>query len=174
MNNIQENNDENPRSVHSTQKCYVRFVNMTERTVEIMWINFIGQYVRYRILEKGNFIDVNTYKTHPWTAKDFLTKDELHIDKRFFYHPKTTREFIQLRYPDRNNYPENHEARVRAYITLPMYSLRFLSLLTVRNHILKEDDVEQLSLPKNISDDLKRAVTKRNRECSLQALSRQL
>ncbi|KAF7282067.1 hypothetical protein GWI33_003308 [Rhynchophorus ferrugineus] len=138
-----------------------------------MWINFTGQYVRYMILEKGNYIDINTYKTHPWTAKDFMTKDELHIDKKFFYHPKTTREYIIERYPG-VDIPENHEARVRAYITIPMYSLRYASLLKVRDHLLKEDDVAELHLPKNISDDLRRVISKRNKECSLQVLSRHI
>lgn len=158
-------NDRDPRSLNSNLKCYVRFINMTNKSVELMWINFTGQYIRYRILEKSDYIDINTYKTHPWIAKDVLTKDILHIDGKFLFQPKTTREFIRERYPERH-IPEHHEARVRAYITLPLYSLRYASLLTLRNYILKEEDVEELCLPKNLSDDLKKVVTKRNRECS--------
>lgn len=157
-------NDQNPRSVNSNHKCYVRFINTTEKTIEITWINFMGQYVRYRILEKANYIDVNTYKTHPWIARDFLTKDVLQIDGKFIYHPKTTKEYIQERYPDRS-IPEHYEARVRAYISIPVYSLRYASLLTLRNSIFHEEHVDELCLPKNLSDDLKKIIVKRNREC---------
>jgi len=172
---MEENNleEQNIRSLQSNQKCYVRFINTTDRTIEIMWINFTGQYVRYRILEKSDYIDVNTYKTHPWIAKDFLTKDVLHIDKKFVYNPKSTREYIQERYPERH-IPENHEARLRAFISLPVYSLRYSCLLALRNRIYREEDVDQLCLPKNLSDDLKKVIIKRNRECSLQSTYLQL
>ncbi|XP_060518546.1 von Hippel-Lindau disease tumor suppressor-like [Cylas formicarius] len=163
---------ENARALRSNKRCYVRFINSTERTVELTWINFSGQYVRYRILNKGNSVDINTYKTHPWIAKDILTKDVLHVDKNFIYLPKTTREYMRERYPGRS-IPENHEARVRAHIMLPIYSLRYASLLCIRNHMLDPEDVDTLALPRNLSEELKRLIKKRNRECALQALELQ-
>ncbi|CAG9765703.1 unnamed protein product [Ceutorhynchus assimilis] len=167
-----ENNDPNVRSVESTQRCYVRFINTTSKTIDLMWVNFAGVYVRYRILRKDDYIDVNTFKTHPWIAKDFMTKDILHIDSKYSYEPRTSKEIIQERFPDRI-IPENHEARIRAYITLPLFSLRYACLLTVRNHMLNEEDVDQLLLPKSLSEDLKKVIKRRNRECSLQVLSRE-
>lgn len=90
--------NQNIRSLNSREKCYIRFINTTNKTIDIMWIDFSGVYVRYRILGKGDYIDVNTYKTHPWIAKDFMTKDILNINGGYFYFPKTTKEIIQLRY----------------------------------------------------------------------------
>ncbi|XP_050306499.1 von Hippel-Lindau disease tumor suppressor [Anthonomus grandis grandis] len=163
----------NIRSLNSREKCYVRFINTTDRIVDIMWIDFTGLYCRYRVISKGEYIDINTYKTHPWIVKDFMTKDMLHIDGSFVYHPKTTKEVILERYPDRP-LPQNHEARIRAYIMLPMYSLRYACVLSLRNILYREQDVDQLCLPKQLSEDLKKAISKRNRECSMQVSCRAL
>lgn len=89
---------EAPRSLHDREKCYVRFINNTNKIVEILWIDYSGRYVRYRVIKKGDYIDINTFKTHPFVAKDFITKDMLHIGGQYFYHPKTSREVISQRY----------------------------------------------------------------------------
>lgn len=91
-------NPEAPRSLNDREKCYVRFINNTNKIVEILWIDYSGRYVRYRVIKKGDYIDINTFKTHPFVAKDFITKDMLHIGGQYFYHPKTSREVISQRY----------------------------------------------------------------------------
>lgn len=73
--------------------AYVRFINKTEKVVEIVWLNHTGKYIRYRILKKDYFVDVNTYNAHLWVAFDHETKDRLHIDKEFVYHPKRAKNF---------------------------------------------------------------------------------
>ncbi|KAJ8925368.1 hypothetical protein NQ315_009198 [Exocentrus adspersus] len=148
-------------SLRSEDKAYVRFINKTDRMVELIWLNFNGKYVRYQILEKDHFVDVNTYKTHPWIALDVKTKDRLHIEKAFIYHPKTSKEYLQEKYPDQE-IPENYEARIRASITLPLYSLKYRSLIEVRDYFRNAEDVDQLDLPKSLAEDLKRIIEHRN------------
>ncbi|RZC32659.1 VHL domain containing protein [Asbolus verrucosus] len=151
------------RSQNSNQRAFIRFLNLTERTVEVVWVNFTGAYVCYQLLEKGNFIDINTYKTHPWIAVDHGTKDRLHIDKEFVYYPKTAKEFFQNHCPNRE-LPSQFEARIRAVITIPLYSLRYTTLLSMRNFLRVPDDVDMLELPKELINDLKKVITQRNNQ----------
>ncbi|CAH1110759.1 unnamed protein product [Psylliodes chrysocephalus] len=141
--------------------AYVRFINKTEKVVEIVWLNHTGKYIRYRILKKDYFVDVNTYNAHLWVAFDHETKDRLHIDKEFVYHPKTSKEFFKQKYPDRV-IPEHYEARIRAFITLPLYSLRYNSLLTIRNLLKTSEDADKLELPTQLIEDLKKVIVLRN------------
>lgn len=156
-----------PRSFRSEDKAYVRFINKTDRVVELIWLNFNGKYVRYRILGKDHFVDVNTYKNHPWIALDMKTKDRLHIEKGFVYNPKTSREYLQERYPDKR-IPENYETRIRTNITLPLYSLKYRSLIEIRNHFRNVEDVDKLELPKPLAEDLKRIIEHRNSQMEVE------
>ncbi|KAJ8934516.1 hypothetical protein NQ314_013299 [Rhamnusium bicolor] len=106
-----------PRSLRSEEKAYVRFINKTDKMVELVWLNFNGEYV--------------------------------------------SREYLQERFPNKE-IPENFETRIRAYITLPMYSLKYRTLMEIRNYFQNTEDVEQLELPKPLVDDLKRTIEFRN------------
>lgn len=152
-----------PRSERSNEKAFLRFCNMTKRPVEIIWINFTGSYVRYEVVPHGRFLDINTYKRHPWIAIDHVTKDPLHIEKTFIFYPQTTREYFQERRPDRV-IPPNFETRIRVSITLPIYSLRYACLLTLRNFFQTPDNIDQLGLPNELQSDLERTIKHRNNQ----------
>ncbi|KAJ8962521.1 hypothetical protein NQ318_000912 [Aromia moschata] len=134
-----------PRSLRSDEKAY---------------------YVRYQKLHKDNFVDANTYKTHPWIALDMETKDRLHIEKSYIYNPKTSREFLQERFPNKE-IPENFETRIRAFITLPVYTLKYRTLLEIRNQFENTDDIDKLELPKQLAEDLKRTIEYRNSQMQM-------
>lgn len=72
--NMEEENVE-LRSRRSFDKVYVKFVNLTNRVVEVVWVNYSGLFERYTLLRRKQHIDINTYKTHPWVALDVRTKD---------------------------------------------------------------------------------------------------
>lgn len=158
-----EDRFQNVRSQRSREGAFIRFFNFTERTVEIIWINFTGAYVSYQLLEKGRFVDINTYKGHPWIALDHTTRDRLHINKEFVFFPKTAKEWFQEKCPDRV-LPPDFKARVRAVITIPVYSLRYTSLLVIRNHLRIPDDADQLELPMELKNDLKKNIVQRNKQ----------
>ncbi|XP_044265314.1 von Hippel-Lindau disease tumor suppressor-like [Tribolium madens] len=156
------------RSKASREKAFVRFINLTERTVEVIWINFTGAYVSYQLLESGGFVDVNTYKGHTWIAIDHKTRDRLQIEKQFVYYPKTTKDYLKNLYnkdgvrwdiirPD-------FEARIKCVITIPVHSLRYTCLLAIRNFLGSPEDADRLELPKQLTDDLKKVVLQRNNQ----------
>lgn len=47
------------RSRPSRGLSFVRFMNITQRKVDVIWINYEGARVRYKTLEPQEFVDVN-------------------------------------------------------------------------------------------------------------------
>ena len=58
--------DEFPKSLNTNQKAYVRFFNISKRNVEIIWLNFEGIGVPYKILRSKQYIDIDTFYSHFW------------------------------------------------------------------------------------------------------------
>ena len=49
-------------SVESEEQFQARFVNTTDRSVEVIWLDFTGQPVTYKILQPDELWVVDTYK----------------------------------------------------------------------------------------------------------------
>lgn len=148
------------RSLRSDEKCYLRFVNKTNRAVDIMWIDFTGNFVKYALLERGQFIDINTYKSHPWFAVDSVTFDSMLLNKEFTYLAKT--QFEILSNPPINRRLLTQNLRTIVHITIPLYSLWYRCLLEVRNHLNKEDDVDSLEITNRLKEELKKMIRHKN------------
>jgi hypothetical protein len=59
--------DEQPsRSMSSTHRAEITFTNRGFIPVQVWWLNFEGQPVRYGELGWGQSLRVSTYLTHPW------------------------------------------------------------------------------------------------------------
>uniref|UniRef100_T1IP76 von Hippel-Lindau disease tumour suppressor beta domain-containing protein n=1 Tax=Strigamia maritima TaxID=126957 RepID=T1IP76_STRMM len=65
-------------SVDAAYTVYVQFQNGTERFVDIIWVDYIGQWIRYETLSPGDSYDVYTYVSHPWVFLDGDTGIRLH------------------------------------------------------------------------------------------------
>lgn len=148
------------RSQRNNNRCYLRFINKTNVPVNLVWIDFNGKYVSYRLLNQNDFVDINTFKNHPWIAIDTFTNERLHIDKTFIYLPKSSMEYLQERYPDEWRNLMNCPFRVTIFITLPLYSLRYRCLLEVSKYIKNTNDISDLDLPKRLVDDLKKVINR--------------
>ncbi|GJQ76451.1 Vhl [Trypoxylus dichotomus] len=155
-----EENNEQLRSGRSLEKVYVKFLNLTDRVVEIVWINYSGLYERYTLLRGRQHIDINTYKFHPWIALDVYTKDRMHLDSNYIYQPIPWKEYCE------NNgklYPIiPPERRILVRITLPVYSLRYWTLLRIRDLLKNPEDVDKLELPQLLISDLKKVIALKN------------
>ena len=64
-----------PRSQHSVERSLVKFTNKSYRKVEVFWIGYDGRPTRYATLEHNQFIDVDTYVSHPWMFLDYISKE---------------------------------------------------------------------------------------------------
>lgn len=63
------------KSIENREKVLVAFINTTPYTVEILWINFEGQAVKYAVLDSHKACGINTYVTHPWIFMEKETGD---------------------------------------------------------------------------------------------------
>lgn len=63
------------RSLHNRQSAFVKFVNVTDHSVGLYWIDYQGKEVGYKVLGCNEYIDINTFVTHPWIFVAEDTKD---------------------------------------------------------------------------------------------------
>lgn len=144
----------------SGEKCFVRFVNKTVRGVDVIWVDFSGRFVKYTLLQNGEFIDVNTYKNHCWIAIDSQTHDAMLLNGVYRYEPEDTRQMS--RYRDRLPM----KLRIVVYITLPMYSLYYRTLMFARDLVNTEEDIDKLELTWPVKEQLK-TVFRKKKECGI-------
>ncbi|HWP91243.1 MAG TPA: hypothetical protein VNN20_03460 [Thermodesulfobacteriota bacterium] len=57
------------RSVESTYPSSITFVNSSNKTVDVYWVDFQGNEKPYKKLLPGQSYDQQTYDTHPWVVK---------------------------------------------------------------------------------------------------------
>jgi hypothetical protein len=56
-------------SQNSLDPVYINFVNNSNRTLTINWINYDGLEVNYFELADGDSVGVPSYLTHPWIIR---------------------------------------------------------------------------------------------------------
>lgn len=145
------------RSKHSRHLSYVRFINKSNRTVDVIWIDFEGHRVKYKALQPGVFFDVNTFATHPWVFLDSETQDKLVVKCKEVFLPEPW--FVQYRHLRREDLPPRPE-RTPVHITIPLYTLRERSLQVVRDNLSQPDDAFRLELPNSLQRELAAMVKK--------------
>ncbi|XP_043249139.1 von Hippel-Lindau disease tumor suppressor isoform X2 [Colletes gigas] len=117
------------RSINNYQKSFVKFINKTTRNVALYWINYRGRAIKYGVLLPGDFLDINTFVTHPWIFVDDETNDRRRED--------------------------SGRPRTNVYITLPLYTLREMSLRVIGRCITRIEQVFQLDIPRSLQYELK-------------------
>src|SRR3954469_21121499 len=58
------------RSFEGKQSTEITFVNQTDRTVTVYWLNYAGQRIYYNTLNPSESYDQQTWVTHPWVVVD--------------------------------------------------------------------------------------------------------
>lgn len=148
-----EGNQEQPelRSISNTHSSFVKFVNTTRRNVGVYWIDYHGKKVRYKVLSYGDYLDVNTFVTHPWVFIDEDTMDRFMVNCSYVFFPEPW--FAKYRGRRREELPPRVE-RTYVYITLPMFTLRELALRVIRQHLKCSRDAYLLDIPRNLQMEL--------------------
>ncbi|XP_060080856.1 von Hippel-Lindau disease tumor suppressor-like [Ylistrum balloti] len=119
---LEQPEENNPliRSINNDVSVNVRFSNRSGRTASLLWYNFKGKFVKYGILHHGDIMDMFTYVTHPWGARDAVSGDVLNIGGHSVYYPQVPANGVQ---PD--EFPVCN-------IDLPLYSLKEICLQQVQ------------------------------------------
>ncbi|PIO76312.1 hypothetical protein TELCIR_01621 [Teladorsagia circumcincta] len=113
----------NIRSGAATVAVYVRFLNLTDVDVDVIWINEEGRGIRYGQLKKSQYLDISTYEGHPWIFRESGVGDLL------IGQPGR----ISVYFPKRENI--NVISRVCVLITFPLMSLRDWAVRAVANFV---------------------------------------
>lgn len=142
-------------SEKSETPCYLRIKNFTEKNVNIIWVNFGGKYVSYTVIQKSEFVDIDTYKTHPWIAVDNDTHDGLLLNNEIVHFPKTFREYYSELYPNSKYLDCIRETRVLVRITLPVRTLKMTVSIFLKNHLKDPARIDELDLPQSLKQTLK-------------------
>ncbi|XP_076308522.1 von Hippel-Lindau protein [Tachypleus tridentatus] len=100
------------KSIDSICRSYVRFWNRTQRKVDVIWMNYEGNRVKYKTLHPHKFVDVNTFVTHPWIFWDSNTHDQMVVHGQKVFQPKPWDQDIPPNLP-------RQPFRRNIFITLP-------------------------------------------------------
>ncbi|EDV29568.1 uncharacterized protein TRIADDRAFT_7508, partial [Trichoplax adhaerens] len=76
------------KSLNSRNKVLVRFINISGRHAKMIWLNFRGEKVVYKVIPPRHRFDINTFETHPWIAVDSSRNERLLINFAKVYLPK--------------------------------------------------------------------------------------
>ncbi|XP_021348101.1 von Hippel-Lindau disease tumor suppressor-like [Mizuhopecten yessoensis] len=137
------------RSLNNDVCVNVQFANRSGRTASLLWYNFKGVFVKYAILHNNDFMDMHTYVTHPWGARDATTGNVLNIGGQSVYYPQSPV------HGDDDNDDEKKEYPL-AYIDLPLYSLKEICLHQVQKLYPKKKITTIADvLPRTLVTDLK-------------------
>lgn len=151
------NNNQVLRSSHSIYNAFILFVNKTQRTVGVYWVDYEGKFLRYITLRPDAHTLINTYSTHPWIFKDFYTGERMQTNHNDVYWPKPfinnngnifnrVRSLpIQLQYLNREE----------VYIHFPLRTLRLNALWVVVKNIKSFENINKLDIPNILKNDLK-------------------
>lgn len=92
--------------MESKERSFLKLTNTTARYVDVYWINYTSQLIRYTTLEPNDEVALNTYCTHPWIFCDQHTGLKMHVNHQEVFWPQswtlnrlTTRTIISIHFP---------------------------------------------------------------------------
>lgn len=136
------------RSRESNIRAFVKFINCSERIVEVHWINYRGTNIHYTTLEPAASVIVNTFVTHPWICLCPETGERLFVNNNDVFLAKPWFNFITK--SDGLVSVDRQEAKIH----IPMKSLRDISMWKVLFMVRTKSDILDLEIPKTLKADL--------------------
>ncbi|CAK9797311.1 von Hippel-Lindau disease tumor suppressor [Anthophora plagiata] len=143
------------RSINNVERSFVKFINKTLHNVILYWIDYQGQAVSYGVLSPDDSLDINTFVTHPWIFVDQETRDRYTANQQNVFFPEPWfAKYRRLRSQhSRSELPQRPE-RTNVYITLPVYTLRELSLRAIKRRLTHDRQAFQLDIPRSLQYEL--------------------
>lgn len=127
------------RSQEFNEPARILIKNITQRPVDILWINYEAKLVRYRLLRSGDEVQINTFKTHPWIFRDYLTGLLMHTNHREVLWPEPSTEKRPIQ---------------RVYIHFPVQSLKTVALWATVLRVRNINEISHMEIPQTLRTDL--------------------
>ncbi|XP_017794975.1 PREDICTED: von Hippel-Lindau disease tumor suppressor [Habropoda laboriosa] len=143
------------RSINNVERSFVKFINKTLHNVILYWIDYQGQAVSYGVLSPDDSLDINTFVTHPWIFVDQESRDRYTVNQQNVFFPEPW--FAKYRRLRNQNPPRElpqRPERTNVYITLPVYTLRELSLRAIKRRLTHDRQAFQLDIPRSLQYEL--------------------
>jgi len=151
------------RSRPNKELSFVRFLNLTQREVEVIWISFEGVRVRYKTLGPLDYFDVNTYAAHPWIFQDAKTREYLLANSKDIYEPTPWyQEYLPDLHAGRMQPKDIKPKRITINITSPLYSLKLCAMNAIIQCLSNYDSLVELELPVELLEELNIIKNSRN------------
>jgi von Hippel-Lindau disease tumor supressor len=136
------------RSKDNEHQSLVRFVNISQREVDIVWMNYEGQGVTYKTIPHKKSFDINTYVSHPWVVKDSKTQESMHL-----LHGQTRNATVLWPEGPKSNLMNRAALRRLVFITLPVFTLKERCFQIIRDAGVTKETFKELTLPKTLERD---------------------
>ncbi|GFR11013.1 VHL domain-containing protein [Trichonephila clavata] len=126
------------RSSPSRKGCWLRVVNETSRTVNIIWIDYHGREINYALLKPKDMQSIHSYEGHPWLCRDSVTNRRLLLNKNeiFIHQNPPSAGGVNVLIPV-----------VELVISIPLFSLLDISADLVTKCMSSKKDIQSLELP---------------------------
>ncbi|KAG7202160.1 hypothetical protein KM043_015842 [Ampulex compressa] len=143
------------RSINNIHRSFVRFINKTSHNVTLYWIDYQGLAVKYGVLSPNDYMDIDTFVTHPWIFVDKETGDRYMVNQRDVFFPEPWfAKYLGMRLNQRALRIE----RTYNYITMPVYTLRELSLRAIKRCLRNDKQPFLLDIPRSLQHELARML----------------
>ncbi|XP_045176795.2 uncharacterized protein LOC123537222 [Mercenaria mercenaria] len=136
------------KSLNNDTPTFVQFVNSSDRMVYLFWLDYTGKLVRYGCIPPHRVMEMNTYVTHPWVARDTATWYPLLLNGEQIFFPQIERG--EQLFHDQN--------RERVDIHIPVFPL-FRRCLEVVYLYFQKETIAWTNIPKNIKEVLLKMST---------------
>lgn len=155
----------NTVSAQSTERAKVKFINRTNKRVEVVWLGFSGELILYKVLEPHQFIDINTFTNHYWVAIESVKRDNLHLNNKEIFYVKSFHCIVRQENVER--VVTQAEVRIPVIITLPLDTLKTLAIKVVRDLIGSKENIKYLEMPNVLKSELEESFDIKNKNIFL-------
>ncbi|KAG8276574.1 hypothetical protein J6590_108815 [Homalodisca vitripennis] len=153
------------KSFPTEKKCSLRFVNLTGRNVDLLWINFDGKPEKYRTIHPEDHVSMITYISHTRTFENTETRDKRAVINLPYY-PADWEKYDSEKIANLDIHEQISRDRIVLLIQTPMYSLSDSCVQVFRDSIKWRHNFDLLhqlrfELPKILYDELEMMVLRK-------------
>lgn len=141
------------KSINCDTPSMIRLYNRSFTKAEIYWINYDGKFTFYKSLNHSDFLDLNTFTTHPWIFKDAYFGERLLAGTKFLLRGSKVRMLwnnrLRIKIPWRD----------KIDIVMPMRTLKNLAMKEIVRRLNDANRISDLRLPSTLNEDLTKMLS---------------